>query len=97
MSTDVAPVTFKTSYGGAIAMPMSEYLILEVLAARTRLGEACWTFPTKCRAAARRLESWGLVSYKDGVIENTLLVWLTDDGKTTCLDANYASPLGSQS
>ena len=74
-------------------LPTSQYLILEVLAARSRLGEACWTFPTRCHPALRRLEARGLVTYKSGVIEHTLLAWFTDKGRALALSESYTPPI----
>ena len=33
------------------SLPPTQYLVLEVLAARARLGEACWTFPSRLKPA----------------------------------------------
>jgi hypothetical protein len=63
----------------------TEYLVMEVLAARHRLGEATWTFPTSLRPAVTRLAQRGLVWWKRGVVEHTVLVSLTNVGRTRWL------------
>lgn len=59
----------------------TEYLLLEVLAARWRLGHQFWTFPSIFKVAAKSLESSSLVVTKPGVVPYTILVWLTDAGR----------------
>lgn len=60
----------------------SEWLMLEVLAARYRLGEKAWTFPARCSALATGLEARGLVGWKNGIVEGSILVHLTPAGLT---------------
>lgn len=55
-------------------------LVLEVLAARRRLGESGWTFDAQHRQALRRLEADGYIGFKSGIVENTFLVWLVPNG-----------------
>lgn len=60
----------------------TEELIMEVLAARFRLGEKFWTFgnhPTSVRAA-RRLEERGFVYHMSGQVERTFRLGLTEQG-----------------
>ncbi len=38
------------------------------------------------------MEAGGLVEWKDWVIENTLLVWLTDEGRKQTMASNYTYP-----
>lgn len=70
-------------------LPPTQYLILEVLAARYRTGEQVWTFPTRFRGALRGLAYTGLVAYKSGVVGRTYLAWLTEAGKTSALSSDY--------
>jgi len=70
----------------------TEDLVLEVLAARHRLGEHLWTFTTRHRPAVRRLEARKLVTWKHGPVENTLLVALTTDGIAHAISPNYTPP-----
>lgn len=58
----------------------TEYLIMEVMAARWRLGIELWPFPTAFAKTIRKLEDDGFVWYKDGNVENTLLVAITSQG-----------------
>jgi hypothetical protein len=58
------------------ALPPTQYLVMEVLAARYRTGESCWTFPSRPTPAMRALEDIGAVRWKSGVVQNTVLVWL---------------------
>ncbi len=70
-------------------LPPTEWLVMEVLAARRRLGEALWSFPTTLRPTLRRLEAKGLVGWKSGVIENTCRAWLTPDALVMWLLPDY--------
>lgn len=58
----------------------TEYLVLDVMVARWRLGDDSWTFPTTFRPALDRLEQRGYLNYKSGVVYQTLHAWLTDEG-----------------
>jgi hypothetical protein len=70
-------------------LPPTDWLVMEVLAARRRLGEAIWTFPTTLRPSLRRLEARGLVGWKSGVIENTCRAWLTSEAVVMWLLPTY--------
>ena len=71
----------------------SEYLVMEVLAARHRLGEAVWTFPKRIGPVLSRLEGRGLIGFKDGIAEGTDIAWLTAEGIVTwALDQPYTPP-----
>lgn len=71
----------------------TQHLVLDVLAARYRLGEHMWTFPTSCKSAINFLTEQGLVGQMHGVIEHTLRAWLTDAGKKAVLSDSYVPPL----
>lgn len=76
-------------------MTPTEELVMEVLAARYRLGEHLWTFsagPTIYKAF-RSLEAQGLIGWKGGITEKTCRAWLTDAGKTEMLDPEYVPPI----
>lgn len=75
------------------ALPLAQYLMMDVLGARWRTGEKVWTFPTRCRSTARKLEELGLAHWKSGVVEKTILVWLTDSGKSKVLTSDYVPPI----
>lgn len=70
----------------------TEYLILEVLAARFRLGEHLWPFPNRFRPALRTLHAKGLVSFQSHVTAGNQAVRLTVDGEHRCLDLSYRPP-----
>lgn len=74
------------------SLPPTQYLMLEVLAARHRLGETCWTFPSTHTPTARALATLGLVGYKSGNVPQTIIVWLTEAGQDCCLSAQYTPP-----
>lgn len=73
-------------------LPPTRYLILEVLAARHRLGEQLWTFPANIRPALGALADAGLVGWKGGITHGTVRAWLTDTGRTAVLDGSYTPP-----
>jgi hypothetical protein len=75
------------------ALSPTQELVLEVLAARHRLGETLWSFTTKLTPSVRPLEVLGLVWWKSGVVERTIQVGLTDAGVKEMLDPTYVSPL----
>lgn len=62
---------------------------MDVLAARHRLGETMWTFSTKLTPTAKRLASRGLVWWKSGIVEKTIQVFLTDQGKKEWLRPTF--------
>lgn len=74
-------------------VPPTQYLAMEVLAARYRLGEKTWTFPAHCRPALRLLADKNWVVHKGGILEGTELAWLTEDGISAWdLDKPWRSP-----
>lgn len=75
------------------ALSPTQELVLEVLAARYRLGETLWPFTTKLTPSVRTLEALGLVWWKSGVVERTIQVGLTDAGVKEMLGLTYVSPL----
>jgi hypothetical protein len=70
----------------------TQQLLLEVLAARYRLGEQCWTFTKKNRPTLASLCYDGYLAFKSGIVQNTYLAWLTDAGREAMLDADYSPP-----
>lgn len=74
-------------------LPLTQYLVLDVLAARHRLGEHSWTFPTAAGPAVDALIGLGLVAGKAGFLPKTLLVWLTDAGRAAVLSTDYVPPI----
>lgn len=67
-------------------------LILNVLAARFRLGENLWTFDSTLRKQADQLAARGLVFTTHGIIEHTIRVGLTEVGKAATLSPDYSPP-----
>lgn len=70
-------------------LPPTEYLVMEVLAARFRLGEQQWPFPSRIKPALRSLETKGLIRFKDGIIEGSQSARLTPEGKDIFLFEEY--------
>lgn len=73
-------------------LPPTQYLLLEVLSARWRLGERIWTFPARFGRSLRALEKLGLVFVMHGVTERTLRAGLTEAGRRATLYALYKPP-----
>ncbi len=73
-------------------LPSTQYLCLEVLASRRRLGERLWTFPTTVLQALRELEKAGLVSLLHGIEPKTVRAQLTEAGERAAIDASYSPP-----
>ncbi|ABE67815.1 hypothetical protein Cali_61 [Mycobacterium phage Cali] len=73
----------------------TQELVLEVLAARTRLGEQAWTFLSRPAvvSAAKALDERGLVWWKYASTPHAILVGLTDQGKLACIDPGYVPPV----
>jgi len=71
------------------ALPPTQYLVLEVLGARHRLGENLWPFRSTLVPALRRLEQLGLVWMMHGSVENTVRAGLTETGKDAVLYSAY--------
>jgi hypothetical protein len=71
----------------------TEDLVLEVLTARTRLGEDVWTLSSRNNQALDKLEAKGLVGYKSASIEGYSLVWLTNDGVKLLFKNKYRAPV----
>ena len=70
-------------------LPPTQYLILEVLAARYRTGEHAWTFPARVRNHLDALADLGLVGCKSGIVPRTALAWFTDAGRAAALLEGY--------
>jgi hypothetical protein len=76
------------------SLPPTAYLIMEVLAARYRLGETWWTFPRKTgiRTAADSLEALGFVTVFSGITQGTFRIALTPYGIQSVLSPTYVPP-----
>lgn len=75
-------------------LPPTQYLILEVLAARHRLGETWWPFPTRMQPAIDALAEAGLVHTMDGNVERTVRVRLSDAEARALDESTYRPPNG---
>jgi hypothetical protein len=73
-------------------LPPTQYLILEVLAARYRCGETLWTFESRFRWHLLALESGGLIHLMHGVEARTVRAGLTEAGKAASLSLSYNLP-----
>lgn len=75
-------------------MTPTEDLLLELLIARHRLGEAVWTVSTTHTRALTLLEDKGLVSFRAGIVEKTYLVSLTAKGiEEFITGSSYTPPI----
>jgi hypothetical protein len=74
-------------------LPPTQMLLLELLAARYRLGHDGWNIHTKAQKAVEQLEAKGLVTWKHWTIAGSMLVWLTEEGKKASMSDSYISPL----
>jgi len=74
------------------ALPPTQQLTLEVLAARSRLGEHAWTFQSRLGSVLEALACAGLIWWKHGVMPKTCLAGLTDAGREAVLSADYTVP-----
>lgn len=78
-----------------VALTPTESLVLEVLAARHRLGEHLWTFTDRpaITRAINKLVGRGLVGSKGGVVDHTVRAWLTEDGRAAAMSDDYVPPI----
>ena len=74
-------------------LPPTQQLVLEVLAARARLGENAWTFANRVRPAIEALSRAGLLWWKSATIPSYCLAGLTDAGRAAALRVGYAAPV----
>lgn len=78
---------------GEILLTPTEDLLMEVLAARYRLGETSWTFQKRHAVTVKKLESRGLVRYMHGIVENTCRASLTVCGVQEYIVPSYVAPV----
>lgn len=63
---------------------------MEVLAARYRLGEPSWPFPSTLRTQIVKLQTLDMVDWQRDVVPGSLRVWLESKGITEWgLDKSY--------
>lgn len=77
----------------AKSMPVTQKLILDLLAARYRLGETLYTLPATAQKAADALEAGGYITTMRGVVEHSIRASLTKAGRDMSMSAEYRSPL----
>ncbi len=73
-------------------LPPTQYLILDVLAARRRLGEQFWTFPDRLKPAVQARERAGLVWARSGPAPNAFQVWPTAAFQALMDASEYRTP-----
>lgn len=71
----------------------TESLVMEVLAARHRLGEHLWTFDARQKRAIESLADKGLVNVMHGTVERSVRASLTDKGIGEYLSERYVPPV----
>ncbi|GEL46588.1 hypothetical protein CHO01_17040 [Cellulomonas hominis] len=74
------------------ALTPTQELVMEVLAARHRLGEQRWTFEPEVRPALRALEDGGLVQILDGHSTGRVGARLSAAGLVHYVRAGYTTP-----
>ena len=74
-------------------LPPTQYLIMETLAARARLGETCWPFPTRLRPALTALQDRGLLWFDSGPVPGRLRTFLTSQGRADAMSETYSPPI----
>lgn len=75
----------------ADSLPLTQGLVMEVLAARYRAGDPTWTFSNRAKPALRALEALRLVWFKGAVTYGNQLAGLTDEGLAACTLTGYRS------
>jgi hypothetical protein len=78
------------------SLPPTEYLVMDVLAARARLGETYWTFPSRLRPAMRSLADRGLLWWQPGNVPHTIQAFLTGEGRAAVLYEGYTDPVAAE-
>lgn len=74
-------------------LPPTQYLIMEVLAARARCGEPLWTFPAVLRYQLDALVRDGLIDVLNSPAPGSLRARFTDAGRKVALKADYVPPV----
>jgi hypothetical protein len=77
-------------------MTPTQDLFLEALSGRIRSGEKVWTFDSRHRNIAEALAEAGLVWWKHGTVERTILVGFTERGRSAVLSSDYHTPIEKQ-
>ena len=77
-------------------LPPTQYLVMGVLAARARLGEPYWTFPSRMRPTMHALAGRGLLWWQRGPTPLTIQAFLTPEGRTAVLYDGYRIPVAAR-
>lgn len=75
-------------------LPPTQYLIMEVLAARWRTGEPFWTFPSTLRHTLDALVRADLIDVLNSPAPGSLRARLTETGRKHSLKRDYVTPVG---
>lgn len=78
------------------SLPPTQNLMLELLAARYRLGHTYWAFPKDQRRIAEQLAKLGLVWWRSGPAPKVIEVRFTDAGEKLMLSHAYTPPILAQ-
>jgi hypothetical protein len=76
-------------------LPPAEYLAMETLVARFRLGERNWPFPTSTLPVLRRLKAKGVLDWESDVVAGSVRVHLTERGYDLFASNIYTPPSGT--
>lgn len=76
----------------ALTLTPTQDLMMEVLAARARLGHREWEFDTRHAATAKHLETAGLVYVLSSPAPRTIKVGLTNAGRDAYISPTYTPP-----
>lgn len=71
----------------------TQELIIELLIARTRLGENVWTFSNRFTKTVEQLTERGYVEWKSASVYGYILVWFTEESKEVFLSFPYQAPI----
>jgi len=74
------------------SLPPTQYLILEVLAARHRTGKTWWTFPARLKWAALALSDTGLIEVISSPVPRTFRARLTAAGRKAVMTQVWTAP-----
>lgn len=70
-------------------LPPTQYLVLELLAARHRLGHREWTLPDRFLRQVTALEQLGLVRWRSHPEPKCIYAWLTEAGRRAAMSDEW--------
>lgn len=71
----------------------TEALVMEVLAARFRLGETSWPMPDRVKPALKGLAAKGLLSFQSDIMPRYQRATMTEEGKKIFMRPGYIPPI----